>query len=338
MKNFLKNLFSNILLFLFTFIFTVSIILFTVFFFLSPEKKESIMENTTILDNTYRNVRLVDKSKYDVIEQTEPMSILLIGVDNDKKRTGDWAGNTDTMILLTINPNTNKTTLTSIQRDLLLDNGLKINASYQTGGIGAVLNNIEGLLDIDIDKYVELNMDGLVDLVDALGGIEVTNKFDFPISISKLEPEYTDVIPPGTHTINGKQALVYSRMRYDDPNGDYGRQLRQQEVIKKVSDKLKSFTAITNYNKVLEAVSENMRTDIRLNVSTVKNLLGYKDALNNIEQFQIIGHSTQLNGVSYELPYSDDLLNIQNKIKSELELEGSEELTTNIIYEERSLN
>ena len=89
-------------------------------------------------------------------------------------------------------------------------------------------------MNIHIDRYVLINMKGLVQLVDAVGGITVNNTFDFPISIEENEPEYTAKIEPGVQKINGDQALVYARMRYQDPEGDYGRQKRQREVIKKL--------------------------------------------------------------------------------------------------------
>ena len=61
-----------------------------------------------------------------------------------------------------------------------------------------------------------INMKGLVQLVDKVGGITVNNPFDFDISIEENEPEYTAKIPPGRQEIDGEQALVYSRMRYQD--------------------------------------------------------------------------------------------------------------------------
>ncbi|MGZ7236572.1 LCP family protein, partial [Streptococcus pyogenes] len=79
---------------------------------------------------------------------------------------------------------------------------------------------------------------GLRSLVDALGGITVNNTLGFTISIEAQEPAYRATIDPGQHLINGDQALVYARMRYDDPEGDVGRQKRQREVIGAVVQKL----------------------------------------------------------------------------------------------------
>ncbi|EHI75169.1 cell envelope-related transcriptional attenuator [Streptococcus criceti] len=280
------------------------------------------------------------------IEQTKPFSILLMGVDTgDNQRKETWEGNSDTMILVTVNPKTNQTTMTSLERDVLVnladdsseEEQAKLNAAYANGGTKKALSVISGLLDIDIDYYMQVNMQGLVDLVDAVGGIKVTNNFDFPISIEENEPEYTAKVEPGTHHINGQQALVYARMRYDDPEGDYGRQKRQREVIQKVVAKLLDMgSSVGNYQKILRAVSKNMQTDIDLSTDNLGNLLGYKDAIGHVKTYQLKGTDASINGGSYQLADVKGILKIQNRIKKQLgRKEGTKEtLKTNaILYE-----
>ncbi len=281
------------------------------------------------------------------IEQTKPFSILLMGVDTgDSQRKETWQGNSDTMILVTVNPKTKETTMTSLERDVLVnladksgdEDQAKLNAAYANGGTKESLSVIGKLLDIDIDYYMQVNMQGLVDLVDAVGGIKVTNNFDFPISIEENEPEYTAKVEPGTHHINGNQALVYARMRYDDPEGDYGRQKRQREVIQKVVAKLLDMgSSVSNYQKILKAVSKNMQTDIDLSTNNLPNLLGYQDAISNVKTYQLKGTDANINGGSYQLADADGLLKIQNRIKKQLGLKenGKKDLKTNaILYED----
>ncbi|OTE88482.1 LytR family transcriptional regulator, partial [Escherichia coli] len=88
------------------------------------------------------------------------------------------------------------------------------------------------LLDIPIDHYVTINMQGLRDLIDAVGGIKVTNDIDFT-----LEGVH---VPKGKITLNGKTGLAYARMRKEDPEGDIGRQKRQREVVTKILKKIMS--------------------------------------------------------------------------------------------------
>ncbi len=73
----------------------------------------------------------------------------------------------------------------------------KLNHSYSYGQAPMAIATIEKMMDINIDRYIEINMDGLVELVDAVGGIEVNNTLGFPISISEHEPAYTSIVQPG---------------------------------------------------------------------------------------------------------------------------------------------
>ena len=270
------------------------------------------------------------------IQQTKPITILLMGVDTgSKERKETWEGNSDTMILVTVNPKTKKTTMTSLERDLLTDiegsGEAKLNSAYAEGGADLAISTIQKVLDIDIDYYALINMQGMIDLVDAVGGIEVTNHFDFPISISDQETDNLNQIPPGTHKINGAQALVYSRMRYQDPEGDYGRQKRQREVITKIIQKVLSFDSLSHYQDIINTISNNMKTSIPLNINNSLALLGYKDSLNTITQEQLTGEDLMLNGISYQVVNGQHLLEIQNKIRKELELPELTELKTNAI-------
>ena len=272
------------------------------------------------------------------------MTILLMGVDTGSgSREDTWVGNSDTMILLSVNPKTKKTVMMSLERDILTqidENGqtveAKLNAAYATGGAELAISTIEGLMNIHIDRYMMINMQGLVQLVDAVGGIEVNNTFDFPISIEDNEPEYTAKVEPGKQTINGDQALVYARMRYQDPEGDYGRQKRQREVIKKVVEKVLSLNSVSHYQAILKAVSSNMQTNIALDSKSIPQLLGYQDAFKNIKSEQLRGEDATLpDGGSYQLVTSEHLLSMQNLIRKSLGLDTVKSLKTNaVLYED----
>lgn len=299
--------------------------------------------STNELAKTFKDYNTSDS---EAIKQTKPISILLMGVDTgDSERKSTWQGNSDSMILVTINPETKTTTMTSLERDVLVtlsgpkDNDMtgvqaKLNAAYASGGAKMAIMTVQDLLDIEIDNYIQINMQGLVDLVDAVGGITVTNNFDFPISIAEKEPEYTATVEPGTHKINGEQALVYARMRYDDPEGDYGRQKRQREVIQKVMKKILALDSVSSYKKILSAVSGNMQTNIEISSSTIPSLLGYTDALSNVETYQLQGEGEMINGTSYEIVSADHLLEIQNNIKKQLGQKESDTLKATTVLSE----
>lgn len=294
--------------------------------------------SSSAISKTYKKL---DTSKEDqVIEATKPLTILLMGVDVDTAtRGGGWEGRSDSMLLVTVNPKTKKTTMMSLTRDIMVEianpdgtsSGTteKLNHSYSYGQASMAMATIEKLMDVHIDRYVQINMDGLMSLVDAIGGIKVNNTLGFPISISAQEPAYTATVDSGEQLVNGSQALVYSRMRYDDPEGDYGRQKRQREVIEAIVKKLVQLDGFTQYKKILDAVSTNMQTDIEISANTLPSLLGYKDSLGTIETYQLTGEGEMIEGVSYQIPTSAHLLEMQNVLKTSLGLPTSTELKTN---------
>ncbi|MEG3294571.1 LCP family protein [Streptococcus suis] len=300
--------------------------------------------STGTISKTYK--QLDGEKEITPIDAIEPLTILLMGVDMDQAtRGGDWeGGRSDSMILVTVNPQTKETNMMSLTRDIMVEiaeaNGEssgtveKLNHSYSYGQAPMAIATIEKMMDITIDRYIEINMDGLVELVDAVGGIEVNNTLGFPISISEHEPAYTSIVQPGKQLVNGDQALVYARMRYDDPEGDIGRQRRQREVITAIIKKLLQLDGLTQYKKILTAISNNMRTNIEISPATIPSLLGYKDSVSKLNSYQLRGVDQMVDEIYYQLPTSEHLLEMQNILKKSIGLEEKTDLVTNVkVYE-----
>lgn len=300
--------------------------------------------STGTISKTYK--QLDGEKEITPIDAIEPLTILLMGVDMDQAtRGGDWeGGRSDSMILVTVNPQTKETNMMSLTRDIMVEiaeaNGEssgtveKLNHSYSYGQAPMAIATIEKMMDITIDRYIEINMDGLVELVDAVGGIEVNNTLGFPISISEHEPAYTSIVQPGQQLVNGDQALVYARMRYDDPEGDIGRQRRQREVITAIIKKLLQLDGLTQYKKILTAISNNMRTNIEISPATIPSLLGYKDSVSKLNSYQLRGVDQMVDEIYYQLPTSEHLLEMQNILKKSIGLEENTGLVTNVkVYE-----
>ncbi len=300
--------------------------------------------STGTISKTYK--QLDGEKEITPIDAIEPLTILLMGVDMDQAtRGGDWeGGRSDSMILVTVNPKTKETNMMSLTRDIMVEiaeaNGEssgtveKLNHSYSYGQAPMAIATIEKMMDITIDRYIEINMDGLVELVDAVGGIEVNNTLGFPISISEHEPAYTSIVQPGKQLVNGEQALVYARMRYDDPEGDIGRQRRQREVITAIIKKLLQLDGFTQYKKILTAISNNMRTNIEISPATIPSLLGYKDSVSKLNSYQLRGVDQMVDAIYYQLPTSEHLLEMQNILKKSIGLEENTDLVTNVkVYE-----
>ncbi|MFT4416271.1 LytR family transcriptional regulator [Fredinandcohnia humi] len=246
------------------------------------------------------------------IEKKDPITILLMGVD---ERSGD-VGRTDTLIVAAVNPNTNSMQMVSIPRDTRVDivgwgGQDKINHAYAYGGTDMTIDTVEHFLDIPVDYFVKINMEGLKQIVDALGGVEVDSTFAFSYE--------GESFPVGTITLNGEQALKYARMRYEDPKGDFGRQDRQKQVIKGIIDKGASLSSITKFDEILEALGGNVTTDMSFDeMKTVQ--ANYKDARHSIEQFSIKGSGKSLDRWYYIVP-EEERLAVSAKLKKQLEIE-----------------
>ena len=293
-------------------------------------------QSTQTLAKTYKQIGEETK----VIEATEPLTILLMGVDTGNvERTDQCAGNSDSMILVTVNPKTKKVVMMSLERDILTQiqqpdgsvKEAKLNSAYADGGAELAISTIQKMMNIHIDRYVMVNMHGLQRMVDAVGGITVNNTLGFPISIQDQEPFNTISIGVGEQTLNGEEALVYSRMRYQDPEGDYGRQKRQREVIQKVVEKVLSLNSVSHYQSILKALSTNMQTNIDLSAKSIPSLLGYKDSFKTIESQQLKGEGEMLQGISYQIVSREHMLEMQNILRRSLGQEEVTQLETNVV-------
>lgn len=246
----------------------------------------------------------------------DPFSVLIMGID-----TGDMGrvetGRSDTMMLLTVNPNTDKTSIVSIPRDTyteIIGRGHKdkINHAYAFGGTSMAMNTVQNLFDVPVDYYVSVNMESMQQIVDAVGGITVLPPLSF------TQGEYTFVEGQATH-MNGPKALAYSRMRSSDPEGDYGRQHRQRQVIEGTMRSIASLDSILNYRSILGSLSDSMKTNMNFD-DMVDMFNNYRGAVSNIEQDQLSGSGQMINGVYYEIIPDEEINRVSSHLKSELEL------------------
>ncbi|OFI48350.1 hypothetical protein BG261_08700 [Floricoccus tropicus] len=279
-------------------------------------------------------------------DNSKPFTILLMGIDTGGAgRENPWEGRSDSMIVATVNPKTNTTTMTSLERDMLVDlldkNGnptgklTKLNDAYSEGGPKMSIVNIQDIIGFKIDAYAFINMQGLVTLVDAIGGITVNNTLGETISIEDTEPDYKAIIKPGVQHLNGDQALVYSRMRYQDPEGDIGRQARQREVITKVIEKLLSMNSISNYRNIFESLSGNLKTNIKINSNTLMQLMGFSSSFETIQSIKLQGVGEMINDVSYQVMPENNLLSVQNTLRRSIGKDISDSLSPDIVTFEK---
>ncbi len=247
------------------------------------------------------------------LEQKDPFSVLMLGVD---EREGD-RGRSDTIIVLAVNPNLSSVKMLSIPRDTrteIIGKGTedKINHAYAFGGVPMAMDTVENYLDIPIDYYMQINMEGFKDIVDAVGGVTVQNDLDFTVGDFKY--------PIGEVKLTGDEALSYARMRYEDPRGDFGRQMRQRQIIQAVIKEGYSLSSLTNYSDIFSALGQNIKTNLSFEqmMDIQKN---YKNAASNIQQMEIKSEGTKIDGIYYGIVAAEEKQRIQNELKIQLELD-----------------
>lgn len=222
------------------------------------------------LDVDELNVAQVDE---DV--QTGYLNIALLGLDS---RAGDLGkGNrSDTMIIASLNKETKEIRMVSIYRDTLLelDDGSlnKANSAYSFGGPEGAISLINRNLDMNIEKYVAVNFNALVDIIDAVGGLdlhlsaeEVVHMNNYCVETSEVTgKEYTRIDPEveGDYHLNGVQAVSYSRIRYTD-GGDFARAERQRIVLEKIAEKVQTMN-LSTINKIIDSVFPQVSTNFTL--------------------------------------------------------------------------
>ncbi|MGG5372773.1 phosphatase PAP2/LCP family protein [Enterococcus sp. AZ196] len=281
----------------------------------------------------YHSSQKMADSMYSPVERTgkrktpnasEPMSILILGIANDAKRKTDFRANT--IMVATLNNQTKETTLVSIPRDSFVeivgaDYEDKINHAHSIGGPEMIMKTVEQFLDIPIHHYVSVNMDGLQTLVDAVGGVTVNN--DFAFSAEGID------YPKGKQHLNGWEALQYSRMRYEDPKGDYGRQGRQREVMELLIKKMLSMKSLFSYQKILDGIGENGRTDLTFE-QMQKIMTGYHSCLTKIDSQQVQGEGftgdgfTGEEGISYQRIPQEEVDRVKELLHKQLNIEEKE--------------
>ncbi len=277
-------------------------------------------------------------------------TIVLYGVDSREGNTGKGS-NSDSIILVSINEETKEVRLVSIYRDTLLDiqgDGAgthKINYAYQLGGALESVNTLNKNLDLYITDYITVDFGALSDIIDALGGIEIDiadNEIDNlnknlaeQIRISGVFSE--GIYEKGKHTLNGQQAVAYTRIRSTD-SGDIARTERQRKVLLQIADKIMnldissigalvdiSFDCIST--SITKETALSLAEDISqykivaetgfpfayngINLNNKGNVLVAADLESNVAAL----HEFLYAGADYKM--SDDVLKISSEIKSE---------------------
>ncbi len=263
---------KRIFLFLFEVI-VLAVLLVVLYGVLKADKVEKIAINE---DNIVIN---------DQVESNQTMkgyrNVALFGVDARNGALGKGT-RSDTIMIASLNMDTGDVKLVSVYRDTYLNLGNdtynKCNAAYAKGGPEQAINMLNMNMDLNITDYVTVGFQGLIDTIDALGGVEIeVDEAELPhlnnyqITIAEdLNRSYTPVTTTGKQLLNGMQATAYCRIRYTKGD-DFKRAERQREVLMATMEVAKKASPAT-LNKILDDVLENVSTS--LDVDEMVEMLG----------------------------------------------------------------
>lgn len=234
-----------------------------------------------------RSPRVASSAQFDGLipgTLSRPVNILILGIDNTSQTDQGLGGNSDTMLLLRIEPTSREVTILSIPRDTLVQfpdiGGDKINAANARGGITLVESTVSQLLDgVPVERYVRLGTNGLIQFADALGGVEidVPKQIDYEDRAGNLSIHFK----PGRQHLNGQRLQEYVRFRHD-ALGDIGRVQRQQAVLKALLQKFANPTTIARLPLLYQAANQNLDTDL-----SIAELLAVGQSLKGVDRSRL---------------------------------------------------
>ncbi|MBS4218952.1 LCP family protein [Bacillus sp. FJAT-49711] len=239
-------------------------------------KAENMMANSYHDDRDGKS----DLREKKVNPKIDNVSILFIGIDDSEKRSQGDNTRSDALLLATLNEKEKSVKLLSIPRDsyVYIDEvgySTKINHAHSYGGPKATIETVENLLDIPVDYYVRVDFEAFMEIVNALGGIDIDVPFAFSEQNSKDKAGAIS-LEPGMQTLDGEEALAFARTRKIDNDIERGK--RQQEVMKAIVKKAASGTSVVKYGQVIDAIGSNMKTD--MSFDEIKALIDYGIASN----------------------------------------------------------
>lgn len=222
----------------------------------------------SLIDEEYESkIKVILAKKYEleavaikpVDISTEPFTVYLCGADLSSGQDITSTGRGDVNILLTVNPNTAKVNLQVIPRDTFVyipcrGGSSKLSYSGWWGGVQSSIDSIEDKFGVEINYYAKINFNGLVDLVDALGGVTVYSHYTYTAG------EYSFV--KGENYVSGEKALMFVRARKMLPENELSRGQHQMELIKGIFRKFAENPSYSSAMAVLNGLENNFVTNI----------------------------------------------------------------------------
>ena len=264
---------------------------------LDMESYANFDNNTRVVYQTSYKVENTDKANAVSDITSKPFNVLISG--SDTRGGFDENGRSDVIMVATINPKTSTILLTSIPRDFYVTTACDAADGCMQGALDKITHTgihgtnttkrtVEQLLGIEINYTFKVGFDAVTELVDAVGGVDVTVAPGY--AVDHFACMYNLSVHEGVNHLNGEQALAFARERYAYTEGDRQRTKNQQLVLMGIVDKITSPSIVQNYASIMDAMSNTFSTT--MSSSETSNLIKYQ--INNnpkwkMEQYMVDG-------------------------------------------------
>ena len=254
--------------------------------------------------------------------------VLILGISEDIN-----VNLTDTIMVASYNPNTQKASIMSISRDTFVGKNTssakatdKLNSIYAQKGIEGVLNKVSDLVGFEIDDYVIVNNNALIEIVDEIGGVE----FDVPIDMEYDDPtqDLHIRLDKGVQKINGQKAEWLLRFRHNNDgtsypasygDNDIGRMKTQREFIKATLEQILDVKNILKVKRLAECVYNNIETNINKDEILAYITCATEFATDNLKSYIFPGESKKCNGLWFVVYDEKDAKELISEITEYLE-------------------
>lgn len=288
MKLFFKVFITSLLIF--TLIIGIGVTSYMKFFNPQDDDIYATEDENGYFDNI-ENENLTPLQK--AIKNSKRINVLVVGLEHTRS---------DTIMLASYDRQTKKADIISIPRDTYYPREgydslaqLKINSIYGTEGIEGLMDAVEDIVGIPVDKYVTVDYDAVKAAVDALGGVEYNVPFDMVYSDPYDTPPLYINIKAGYQTLNGENALKFLRYRHGYAEGDIGRVKAQQDFIKATIEKALSFKLVSVIREVYPYINTNFSITEMLGLAG--DAIGF--STDNLNTQILPGYGEYMYGVSY---------------------------------------
>ena len=307
---------------------------------LDMESYADFDNNTRVVYQTSYKVENTDKANAVSDITSKPFNVLISG--SDTRGGFDENGRSDVIMVATINPKTSTVLLTSIPRDYYVTTTCDAADGCQEGALDKITHTgihgtnttkrtVEKLLGIEINYTFKVGFDTVTDIVDAVGGIDVTVAPGYAVSSFYTLPGYG--VHEGVNHLNGEHALAYARERYAYSEGDRQRTKNQQQVLMAIMDKVTSPAIVTNYASIMDSMANTFSTT--MSNDEITSLIKYQLNKNpkwKIEQSMVDGTGdtqmcAELGNAAYVMvPDQSTVTKASNKINAVMQGKSADDV------------